>query len=180
MLKEKVMQKPKLSSKIRITVHPQKTVRFSKKRLRFYTKYAAVVFRTLRKPLFQKFLNWVAKREKIEGNMVEDVQVRVFPFLKDNGKGLAGRCSSKGKILIYPKRLDFFRKSMQNCEKEKVGFYIKSRAMATLIHELLHVKYLGDEDKVRELTKKYFNIFIQHQNTQNSNVQSILRMLFPN
>jgi len=33
--------------------------------------------------------------------------------------------------------------------------------MATLIHELLHVKYLGDEDKVRELTRKYFDFFIQ-------------------
>jgi len=171
------MQKLKLSSKIRMAVHPQKLVRFSEKRLWFYTKYAAVVFKTLRKPLFQNFLNWVIKRENIEETMVKGVQVMVFPFRKENGKGLAGRCNSKGEILIYPKRLDFFRKMMRNCKKEKVHFYIKSRAMATLIHELLHVKYLGDEEKVRELTRKYLNIFIQHQNTQNSNAH-ILKMLF--
>jgi len=174
------MQKIKLSSKIRMVVHPQKPVRFSEKRLRFYTKYAAVVFKTLRKPLFQKFLNWMVKRENIEKSKVKDVQVRVFPLRKENGKGLAGRCNSKGEIRIYPKRLDFFRKMMRNCKKEKVYFYIKSRAMATLIHELLHTKYLDDEDKVRELTGKYFNIFIKHQSTKNSNAHSILRMLFPN
>jgi len=28
-----------------------------------------------------------------------------------------------------------------------------------LIHEFLHVKYSSDEEKVRKLTKKYFNIF---------------------
>ena len=180
MLKVKEMQKLNLSSKIRIAVHPQKPVRFSEKRLRFYAKYADVVFKTLKKPLFQKFLNWVIKRENIEGNMVKDVQVKVFPFLKENGNALAGRWSSRGKILIYPKRLGFFRKLMRNCKKEKVYFYIKSRAMATLIHELLHIKYLDDEDKVRELTKRYFGIFIQHQNIQNLNTNNILKVLFPN
>jgi len=57
------MQKLKLTSKIRMVVHPQKLVRFSKKHLWLYTKYAAVVFKTLRKPLFQKFLNWMTKRK---------------------------------------------------------------------------------------------------------------------
>jgi len=172
------MRKLKLSSKIRMAVHPQKLVRFAEKHLGFYTKYAAVVFKTLKKPLFQSFLNWIIKRENIEENMVKNIQVRVFPFRKENGKGLAGKCNGKGEILIYPKRLNFFRKMMRKSKKEKVHLYIESRAMATLIHELLHVKYLGDEDKVRELTRKYFNIFLQHQNTQNSNAHSILEMLF--
>jgi len=69
---------------------------------------------------------------------------------------------------------------MRNGKRETVYFYIKCRAMATLIHELLHVKYLDDENNVRELTRKYFNIFIQRQNTQNSNSCSIQKMLFPN
>ena len=174
------MQKSKLSSKIRIAVHPQKMVRLHEKRLRFYRKYAAFVYKTLRKPLFQEFLNWVIKRENIEENMVEDIQVRIFPFRKENGNVLAGRWSNKGKILVYPKSLDFLRKITRGCKKEKVCFYLESRAKATLIHELLHVKYEDNEDKVRELTKKYFSIFIQHQNTENSNVHSVLKTLFPN
>lgn len=174
----KEMQELKLRSKIRMGVHPQKLVRFSDRHLWFYTKYAAVVLKTLKKPLFQKFLNWIIKRENIEGNMIRTVQVMVFPFRKENGKGLAGRCNSKGEILIYPKRLNFFRKKMRKCKRQKVHFYIRSRAMATLIHELLHVKYLDEEDKVRELTRKYFSIFIRHQDTQNSNAHRILKMLF--
>ena len=174
------MQKLKLSSKIRMVANPQKVVKASERRLRFYTKYADFVLKTLKKPLFQKFLNWVIKRENIEGHMVKNIEVRVFPFKKENGKRLAGRWNSKGEILIYPKRLDFFRKMMRNGKKETVYFYIKCRAMATLIHELLHVKYLDDENNVRELTRKYFNIFIQRQNTQNSNASGIQKMLFPN
>jgi len=170
----------KLSNKIRIATHPQRTVNFSEKRLRFYRRYAVFINQTLKKPLFQKFLNWVIKREKIEENMVEDVQVKIFPFRKENGNTLAGRCSSKGKILIYPKGPGFLRKLMQSCKKEKVGFYIASRAKATLIHELLHLKYEDNEPKVRELTRKYFNIFIRHQKTQNTNVHNVLKMLFPN
>jgi hypothetical protein len=173
------MQKLKLTSKIRMVANPQKVVKASERRLRFYTKYADFVLKTLKKPLFQKFLNWVIKRENIEGHMVKNIQVRVFPFQKENGKRLVGRWNSKGEIFIYPKRLDFFRRMMRNGKKETVYFYIKCRARATLIHELLHVKYLDDENNVRELTKKYFNIFIQHQNTQNSNSCRIQKMLFP-
>jgi len=47
---------------------------------------------------------------------------------------------------------------------EKVGNngfkqYIKNRAKAALIHELLHLKYEDNETKVRELTNKYFSIY---------------------
>lgn len=163
---------------MRITIRSRKFVRFSQKRTRFYTKYATVILETLRNPLFQKFLDWMLKRESIEESMIANVQVRMFPFRKKNGKGLAGRCNSRGEILIYPKRLGFCRKLIRKCGKENVYFYIKSRAKAALIHELLHLKYLDNEDKVRELTRKYFNIFIQHQNTQNSNAYNVLKMLF--
>lgn len=122
----------------------------------------------------------MVKRENIEKNMVEDVQVRVFPFRKENGKALAGRFSSKGKVLIYPKSLDFLRKAMRGSKKEKFCYYVENRAKATLIHELLHAKYEDDEDKVRELTRKYFNIFVRHQKPQNTTAQSVMEMLFPN
>ena len=173
------MQKIKLPSKIRITVHSRRFVRFSEKHIRFYMKYAFVVFKTLRKTPFQKFLRWMIRREKIEANRVKDIHVRVFPLRKKNGKGLAGKCSSsQGAIYIYPKRLEFCQKLLQDCEKKNVYSYIKNRAKATLIHELLHLRYLDDEDKVRELTKKYFRTFIKHQNIQDSETNGVLKILF--
>jgi len=167
-----------LLGKMRITACSKKRVDLYKNHFSFYRKYAFVVFNTLRKPLFQRFLNWMLRRERIEEHEIKDVQIRMFPFIKENGNGLAGKCNSKGKIHLYPKGLKFFRKKMQEFGKENVNFYIKSRARATLIHELLHLKYVSDEEKVRELTEKYFNIFTKHQLTQNSDVHDIAKMLF--
>jgi len=172
------MNKPKLSSKIRVVSNPKKLETCPEKRLAFYTNYASAVSVTLKKPLFQKFLNWIIKREKIEKKAVKDIQVRVFPFQKENGNSLAGRCNNKGVILIFPKRRSFLQKKMQDHKKERIRFYLKSRAMATLIHELLHLKYAGNESKVRQLTRKYFSIFIRHQNTNTQSVNSIQNILF--
>jgi len=172
------MNKLKLSNKIRVVSNPKKVEGCPEKRLGFYTGYAAVVSETLRKPLFQKFLDWIIKREKIENMAVKDIQVRVFPFQKENGKSLAGRCTDKGVILIFPRRRSFLQEKMQDHKKENVRFYLKSRAMAALIHELLHLKYEDNESKVRQLTKKYFSIFIRHQNTTIQNTYCIQKMLF--
>lgn len=163
---------------MKITASSKKCAIVSKNRLRFYRKYAFVVFKTLRKPLFQKFLSWVLRREKIEEHKVKDVQIRMFPLKKENGNGLAGKCKSEGKIFLYPKRLEFCREKTQELGKENVKFYIKSRARAALIHELLHLKYESDEEKVRELTRRYFNIFIKHKHPQNSDAHKIAKMLF--
>lgn len=172
------MSKMKLSSKIRVVSNPKKVESCPEKHLHFYTNYASVVSETLRKPLFQRFLDWIIKREKIEKNAVKDIQVRVFPFQKENGKSVAGRCNNEGVILIFPKKRSFLQKKLQDHKKEKVRFYLKSRAMATLIHELLHVKYNSNESKVRQLTKKYFSIFIRHQNTNTQKVHCIQKILF--
>jgi len=172
------MYTPKLSSKIRVVSNPKKVENCPEKRLQFYTNYALTVSETLRKPLFQKFLDWILNLEKIEKGAVKDIQVRVFPFQKENGKFLAGRCTDEGVIRIFPKRHGFLQKKVQIHKKEKVRFYLKSRAMATLIHEILHVKYEGAESKVRQLTRKYFSIFIRNQNPNTQNVHSIQKILF--
>jgi hypothetical protein len=173
------MNASKLSNKIRVVSNPKKVETCPEKRIQFYTDYASAVSETLRRPLFQKFLDWIIKREKIEKKVVKDIQVRVFPFQKENGKSLAGRCNTgDGVILIFPKRRSFLKKKLQNHKKEKLRFYLKSRAMAALIHELLHMKYEGNESKVRQLTKKYFSIFIRHLNPPAQNVYNVQKMLF--
>jgi DNA polymerase III delta prime subunit len=168
-----------LSKKMKITVHAEKLEKFSQKHVGFYMKYASFVFRTLRRPSFQKFLRRMLRKENIEEHMIRDVQVRVFPFQRKNGNGLAGNCNtSKGKIQIFPKTLKFCQKLMQKFGKDKFILYVRSRARAALIHELLHLKYANDEEKVRELTKEYFAVFTQKRSTQNSHISSIYSMIF--
>ncbi len=172
-------QTPKLISKIRIAVDHQKTAKLPKKRLQFYRKYAAFVQKNLRKPLFQRFLRWMLKKENIEKQRVKDVQVRVLPFLKDNGNTLVGRCNRRGEILICPKRLDSYRKLISKFGKESALLYVKTRARAALIHELLHLKYSSNEEKVRRLTEKYLKIFTHRaKNIPNSRLHTVLEILF--
>ncbi len=160
-----------------ISVRSEKLARFSPTRLSFHAKYASVVLKTLRKPVFQRFICWMLIRERIREDAVSSVKVMAFPFRKDNEHVLAGRCSSKGEIHVYPKRLEFCRKLRQKCGREKFLSYIKNRARATLIHELLHMKYSDDEEKVRELTKKYLKTFTRHPGTPNVE-EEILKMVF--
>ena len=173
------MNTSKLTNKIRVVSNKKKVEDCPDNRLHFYSYYASTVSKTLKKPLFQKFLYWIMNKENIEKRSVTDIQVRLFPFKKKNGRFLAGRCNSNdGIIIIFPKRLNFLQKKLQKHKKEKVSFYLKSRAMASLIHELLHIKYKSDERKVKHLTKKYFSTFVKYQNHGTQKVNAVQYMLF--
>jgi hypothetical protein len=171
-----------LSNKMKITIHPEKPEKPenpSQKQVGFYMKYASFVLGTLRRPSFQKFLSWMLRKENIQEHMVKDVQVAVFPFKRKNGNGLAGHCNTNmGRIQIYPKTLKFCQELMQERGKDKFKSYAGSRARAALIHELLHLKYVNDEEKVRELTREYFAVFAQNRPAQNSHISGIYNMIF--
>jgi len=119
------------------------------------------------------------KRENIEEQMVRAVHVKVFPLLRKNGKGLAGKCDlAKGKIRIYPKTLKFCQIFTQNFGKNTLLVYTGKRARAALIHELLNLKYVEDEKTVRELTKEYFFVLTQKQSTQSSYKRWVYTLIF--
>jgi len=149
-----------------------------KSRSKFYGAYAIVVFRCLRKPIFFKFLNWVLKREKIQKGKVKNVQIRMFPSIKNNGNPLIGKCNTQGEVFLYPKRLDICRKKIKKMKPESFKKYVEGRARASLIHELLHLKYESDENKVKQLTKKYFTIFYRNQNSEQSDITKYKEMIF--
>jgi hypothetical protein len=168
-----------LSSKMKITVNLEKLDDFSQNHVSFYMKYSSFVFRSLKRPSFQKFLSWMLRRENIDEQMVRAVHVKVFPLRRKNGKGLAGNCApSKGKIRIYPKTLKFCRIFTQKFGKNTLLAYAGNRARAALIHELLHLKYVEDEKTVRELAKEYFLVFIQKQSAQCSNKLWVYTLIF--
>lgn len=168
-----------LSNKMKITVHPEKLENFSREQAGFYLKYASSVFRTLKKPSYQRFLQWMLRRENIEEHTIRDVQVRILPFRRKNGNGLAGNCdTNNGKIRIYPRTRKSCRKLVHELGKRGAISYVKIRARAALIHELLHLKYSSNEAKVRELTRKYYVILTRNQPAHNSRLSSILDRMF--
>src|SRR4030066_2039340 len=168
-----------LSSKMRISVDREKLGNFSPNQVRFYLKYSSFVFRALKKPLFQKFLNWMLKKERIEEQIVRAVHVKVLPLRRKNGKGIAGNCdTTRGRIRIYPKTTKFCQIFKQKFGRNTLLVYAGNRARAALIHELLHLKYAEDEKTVRERAKDYFCIFTQKRSAQNSNASCIYTMIF--
>ena len=172
------MQRQELAGKIGIDSCVQEGNEARERQVGFYRKYATVAHRTLSRPLFQGFLGWMLTKENIEGDMISKIQVMVFPFRNEKGNWLAGRISRKGEIYIYPKKKELCKRLMREFEKDNVYFYIKARAMAALIHELLHLRYASDENMVRRKTEKYFQIFIRKEYTRDSKTRSILKVLF--
>ncbi len=116
--------------------------------------------------MFQRFLRWLLKRENIDNRLIKDVQIRIFPFKKKNGNNIAGRWNRRGGVSIFPRSHRFYRKLVEEHGSEIARSYVKGRAWATLIHEVLHAKYPGDEQRVRKLTEMYFNIYARNPKTE--------------
>jgi hypothetical protein len=168
-----------LSSKMRISVDHEKFENFSQNHVKFYLKYSSFIFKALKKPSFQKFLHWMLKKEKIPEQAVSTVQVKVLPFRRKNGHGVAGKCNTaRGRIRIYPKTIKFCQIFKQKFGRSTLLAYAGNRARAALIHELLHLKYAEDEKTVRELSKDYFCIFTQKQFTQSARSLFVFTMIF--
>jgi hypothetical protein len=168
-----------LSSKMRISVDHEKLGNFSQNHVKFYLKYSSFVFKALKKHSFQKFLRWMLKKEKIGEQIVSAVQVKVLPFRRKNGHGVAGKCNTaRGRIRIYPKTMKFCQIFKQKFGLNTLLAYAGNRARAALIHELLHLKYAEDEKTVRALAKGYFCIFTQKQSAQSAPSLFIYTMIF--
>ena len=167
-----------LASRIRITFDPRKMGKSSEKKIRYYEKYAFFVSKTLKEPLFQTFLHRILRKENIKIDNIRDIQIKTFPFIKENGNRLFGKCNNKGVICLYPKEIRLRQKRALTWRENKIKNYVKCRARAALVHEVLHLKYLNKEVKVRELTRKYFNSFIMLKSPDVNN-QTIINQLFP-
>ncbi len=144
----------------------------------FYCRYSRFTLKALRKHPFQEFLNNMLKTEKIEQSTINSVKIEFFPAPRKNGFTIAGRCNRfRGKIRIYPKTFKFCSTFSRKYGKDTLVSYAGNRARASLIHELLHLKYKSDEEKVRELTKTYFCAFTEGF-TKNSPSISVFNLIF--
>ncbi|MDH5795599.1 MAG: hypothetical protein OEZ24_05765 [Candidatus Bathyarchaeota archaeon] len=155
-----------LSDKIRIASFPEREMQYPRRHILFYRSYASFVKKSLRKSLFQRFLRWLLKRENIDRSLIKDVQIKTLPFQRENGNSLAGKWSRHGEISVFPKSLEFYRKLSARHGSDIARAYVKGRAWATLIHEILHAKYSSDEARVRRLTERYFSIYARNPKTE--------------
>jgi hypothetical protein len=171
-------QRNLLSGKIMIAAEYDKPA-YPEKHLWFYTKYSCFTLRALNKSSFQKFLGWMLTIEDIKETTVNSVDVKVFPDHGENGHVLAGRCDTYGgKIRIYPKSINFCKTFRKRFGKKILFIYAGNRARAALIHELLHLKYTNNEEKVRELTKVYFSTYTKKQTAQKTTSISMYKLIF--
>ncbi|UCH37121.1 MAG: hypothetical protein JSV76_05375 [Candidatus Bathyarchaeota archaeon] len=166
------------ANRMRIILDPQERVNFSEKAIRYYARYALGVLATLRDPFFRRFIYRLLNRENIAINRIHDIRIKTFPKRNEqNGKKLIGKCSTNGTISIYPKDLKFMQQLRKTREPDNVTFYVTSRARATLMHELLHLKYFDRERKVRALTERYFTAFLRHRKLDGEK-RNLLKQLF--
>jgi hypothetical protein len=156
-------QSPSLSCKIKIAPESGKPD-FADNHVWFYTKYSSFTLRALNKGSFQKFLVWMLSLENIEETNVNSVDINVFPIQGEHGHSIAGKCDTfRGKIRIYPKTMKFCKTLSRDFGRNILFAYAGNRARAALIHELLHLKYANNEEKVRQLTRVYFSAYAKKQ-----------------
>lgn len=125
----------------------------------FYRKYSEYTLKSINKNKFQRFINYILKKEAIPESKISKINIRVFPFRNQKGQWVIGKCNQNGEIKIFPKSRNLCLEIASKFGKKTLLSYIKNRGMAAIIHELLHIKYEKNEQEVRKLTKKYFRKF---------------------
>ncbi len=172
-----LQQKYLLSNKIKISNENDKTG--YPKHCGFYTNYSQFILKALKKSCFQEFLSSMLLAENIEEKIVNTVDIKVFPAPRKNGFNIVGKCDTfKGRIRIYPKTFNYCYAFRKKYGKDYFFVFVGNRARAALIHELLHLKYISDEEKVQELTGIYFSIYLKKRFNKNSNLVSLNELIF--
>jgi hypothetical protein len=158
-----MQQNSLLLNKIKIANETTEPVNF-KTKMGFYSNYSRFVLKALSKYSFQEFLYWMLLTENIEEKNVNAVFIKVYPAARKNGFSIVGKCNIySGRIRIYPKTSRFCDAFSRKFGKNILISYVGNRARAALIHEVLHLKYANDEQKVRELTEYYYCVYMKRQ-----------------
>lgn len=130
----------------------------------FYLRYSRFTLKALNKKVFQDFLSDMLEIEKISPKSIGGITIEILPAPRKKGLTIAGKCNiANGEIRIYPKPLKFCHSFRKEYGQYLLVEYAGNRARAALIHELLHLKYGGDELGVRKLTKQYYFQLINNE-----------------
>jgi len=159
-----IFQGMNLTSQMKILYRPpqQESLKPKQRTLQIYHRYAEHVLSALQHARFQRFLGWLLRHERIPWQQIQAIHIRTLPQTKTNGRHLNGTATSNGVITLYPPATTKHPEGVAaNQSKEFTLEYVRWRARATLIHELLHYKYLHRERRVRKLTRRYTRHYMQ-------------------
>ena len=130
----------------------------SRKKRLYYKKQALKVAGILNHEIMQSLLEELIESENIDPDNIRDIRVMVLPSIKDReyGDHLYGLYDPEvGQISIYP-AVNY--KGSKFLTDPMVSFQFIRESFDTLVHEVLHSKYL-QESTVRRLTQKYLKRF---------------------
>jgi hypothetical protein len=159
---------------------PSLLVKYTRKEKDFFYDYANFIHRMLQDPTVGERLGQILDLENVRMNGLVDIRVMVFPARSFRGQAnrmLHGSYNSTAsQISLYPLRIpkdwirwdgfDLFKRSYPNLSerKKKLLNEISESAIATLLHEIFHLK-LGkrgmpryvEESVVKKMETQYMS-----------------------
>ena len=148
-------------------------LKFPQNITKFYYDYSELVYSELSREVVQSYIEYITNKESIDTSRITEIRIMRFPFgystaetsyvertQRPPGIIFGHYVSTLGIIDIYPPEFPQDSQISWLKEHKEAGYYfILFEPLRTYIHELLHVKYLGDEDAVDRLTVKYMRHF---------------------
>ncbi|MGD0805674.1 MAG: hypothetical protein ABSA11_16555 [Candidatus Bathyarchaeia archaeon] len=140
---------------------------------KFYYDYSELVYSELSREVVQNYIEYIINKERIDTSKIMEIRIMRFPFgysttgmsdieekQRPPGITMGHYVSALGIIDIYPPEFHHDSQISWFKEHREAGYYFTLfEPLRTLIHELLRVRYLGDENTVDRLTDKYMRRF---------------------
>ena len=148
-----------MSIHIRIANPPKEfTEKFPTEVKEFYYKYSKKVYSIVISDEIKNFIEEMLKIENIDINKIIDARIMIFPCYRSSDSTYGLVDNDSGQISIYPIFSYQNEKVIPSClidfTNENLNFIIITQVVHTLIHEILHLKYL-DEDDIELRAERY-------------------------
>jgi hypothetical protein len=145
---------------------------FTQSMTKFYYDYSELVYSELSREVTQNYIDYIINKERIDSSKITEIRVIRFPFgyssaetsyeerQRPPGITFGHYISMLGIIDIYPPEFPHDSQISWLKEHKEAGYYFTLyEPLRTIMHELLRVKYQGDENIIDRLTDRYMRGF---------------------
>jgi hypothetical protein len=140
---------------------------------KFYNDYTELVYSELTREAVQKYIEYIINRESIDTSEITEIRIMRFPFGHSTAEMSYNEVTQRppgivfghyvsvfGIIDIYPPEFPQDSQISWLKEHKEAGYYFTLfEPLRTYIHELLRVKYQGDENTIDRLINRYMRRF---------------------
>jgi hypothetical protein len=147
--------------------------KFPKNITKLYYDYSELVYSELSREVVKNYIDYIINTESIDTSKITEIRIMRFPFgystagmsdveekRRPPGITVGHHVSALGIIDIYPSEVPQDSQVSWLKENKEAGYYFNLfEPLRTIIHELLRVRYLGDEDAVDRLVDRYMRHF---------------------